>query len=63
LAGATRRLECLKGGPGDGTSSSLGTIVEDILSEAFRRRIVSTWGEKGRAWLERLSSLVTTCVE
>ena len=33
------------------------------LSEAFRRRIVSVWGEEGEAWLERLPLLIEACAE
>jgi streptomycin 6-kinase len=33
------------------------------LSQEFRQRIISTWGEEGREWLNRLPSLITECAE
>ena len=31
------------------------------LTDEFKRRITGVWGEEGRAWLERLPELMTTC--
>ena len=31
------------------------------LPEPFRQRVVSTWGEQGKAWLERLPALAAAC--
>jgi streptomycin 6-kinase len=33
------------------------------VSEVFRQRIVSTWGERGREWLDRLPTLISRCTE
>lgn len=33
------------------------------LSEAFKRRTTSVWGEEGEAWLGRLPALIETCAE
>ena len=33
------------------------------ISEKFRHRITSVWGEKGSEWLERLPTIITACQE
>ena len=33
------------------------------LSKDFKRRITGVWGEEGRAWLDQLPALITTCQE
>jgi streptomycin 6-kinase len=33
------------------------------LSQSFRHRINSVWGERGKAWLDHLPTLVTRCTE
>lgn len=33
------------------------------VSGEFRHRIVSVWGEEGKAWLDRLPTLIATCTE
>jgi streptomycin 6-kinase len=33
------------------------------VSQEFRHRITSLWGEEGRKWLDRLPALVKTCAE
>jgi len=33
------------------------------VSEEFRQRITSVWGEKGREWLHRLPTIITECEE
>jgi streptomycin 6-kinase len=37
--------------------------MKSPVSEEFRRRIISVWGEKGRAWLDQLPALVTACAK